>query len=74
MPEFISNELIGLFSLSIKRYFRWNLLKSNYFFLVQKCKNANVYYLVALPYPQNACMHCMPMLTHCMAKRRRISF
>ena len=38
MPEFISNELKGLFSLSIKQYFRWNLLESNYFFLVQKCK------------------------------------
>ena len=38
MPEFISNELKGLFSLSIKRYFRWILLKSNYFFLGQKCK------------------------------------
>ena len=38
MPEFISNELRGLFSLSIKRYFHWNLLKSNYFFLVQKFK------------------------------------
>ena len=38
MPEFISNELKGLFSLSIKRYFRRILLKSNYFFLVQKCK------------------------------------
>ena len=29
----------GLFSLSIKRCFRWNLLKRNYFFLVQKCKH-----------------------------------
>ena len=38
MPEFISNELKGLFSFSIKRYFRRILLKSNYFFLVQKCK------------------------------------
>ena len=37
-------------------------------------KNANVNYLVAHPYPQNACMRCMPMLTHCVAKRRRISF
>ena len=68
MPEFISNELKGFSSLSIKRYFRWNLLKSNYFFL------SKVYYLVAHPYPQNACMHCMTMLTHSVAKRRRISF
>ena len=37
-------------------------------------KNANVNYLVAHLYLQNACMHCMPMLTHCMAKKRRISF
>ena len=34
-------------------------------------KNAKVNYLVAHPYPQYA---CMPMFTHCVAKRRRISF
>lgn len=28
----------GFFLLSIKLYFRWNPLKCNYFFLVQKCK------------------------------------
>ena len=31
--------LFSLFSLSTKRCFRWNLLKRNYFFLVQKCKH-----------------------------------
>ena len=45
----------------------WNVI---IFFLY---KNANIKYLVAHPYPQNACMRCMPMFTHCVAKSNTIS-
>ena len=41
VPEFISDELKGFlvfFLPSIERHFCWNLLKSNNFFLVLKCK------------------------------------